>query len=68
MPDMLVKLYELPDSSAVYKALEEKGIRIIRPMTPNKYKVLCCQALPRGLGQRDRHRFHPLSRFLFHCI
>ena len=39
MPDMLVKLYELPDSSAVYKALEEKGIRIIRPMTPNKYKV-----------------------------
>ena len=26
MPDMLVKLYELPDSSAVYKALEAKKV------------------------------------------
>ena len=39
MPDMLVKLYALPDASALYKSLEEKGIRIIRPMTPNKHKV-----------------------------
>ena len=29
MPDMLVKLYALPDASALYKSLEEKGIRII---------------------------------------
>ncbi|MBE6683401.1 MAG: GNAT family N-acetyltransferase [Ruminococcaceae bacterium] len=40
MPDMLVKLYELPDSSALYKKLEDKGIKIIRPMTPNKTKVV----------------------------
>ncbi len=37
---MLVKLYELPDSSALYKKLEDKGIKIIRPMTPNKTKVV----------------------------
>ena len=39
MPDMLVKLYDLPDSTSLYRALEEKGIKIIRPMTPNKHKV-----------------------------
>jgi GNAT superfamily N-acetyltransferase len=39
MPDLLVKLYNIGDNSAVYKELEEKGIKIIRPMTPNKYKV-----------------------------
>ncbi len=40
MPDMLVKLYDLPDNSALYKKLEAEGIRIIRPMTPNKTKVV----------------------------
>ena len=40
MPDMLVRLYDLPDSSAKYKKLEENGIKIIRPMTPNKTKVV----------------------------
>lgn len=40
MPDMLVKLYELPDSSALYKKLADKNIKIIRPMTPNKTKVV----------------------------
>ncbi len=40
MPDMLVKLYELPDSGALYKKLADKGIKIIRPMTPNKTKVV----------------------------
>ena len=40
MPDMLVKLYELPESREVYSALAEKGIKIIRPMTPNKTKVV----------------------------
>lgn len=40
MPDMLVKLYELRDNSQQYKKLEEMGIKIIRPMTPNKTKVL----------------------------
>ncbi|MBR6754408.1 MAG: GNAT family N-acetyltransferase [Clostridia bacterium] len=40
MPDMLVRLYDLPETSSFYKKLEEKGIRILRPMTPNKSKVL----------------------------
>jgi GNAT superfamily N-acetyltransferase len=40
MPDMLVKLYELPDNTALVKALEEKGIRIIRALAPNKIKVV----------------------------
>ncbi|HBR31737.1 MAG: GNAT family N-acetyltransferase [Eubacteriales bacterium] len=39
MPDMLVKLYELPDSTELYKELSESGIRIIRPLTPNKTKI-----------------------------
>jgi len=40
MPDMLVKLYELPDTTELYKKLKENGIEIIRPMTPNKTKVV----------------------------
>ena len=40
MPDMLVKLYDLPESSALYKKLADQGIKIIRPMTPNKTKVV----------------------------
>lgn len=40
MPDMLVKLYNLPDSSKIYKKLADEGIKIIRPMTPNKTKVV----------------------------
>lgn len=40
MPDMLVKLYELKDSTPLYDKLAQKGIRIIRPMTPNKTKVV----------------------------
>lgn len=39
MPDMLVKLYELPDGSELYSGLEQKDIKIIRPMTPNKHIV-----------------------------
>ncbi len=39
MPDMLVKLYELPDGTELYKKLLDKGIRIMRPMTPQKHKV-----------------------------
>lgn len=39
MPDLLVRLYDLGDNTAVYKALEDKGIKILRPMTPNRHKV-----------------------------
>ncbi len=37
---MLVRLYDLPDSREIYSKLESEGIRIIRPLTPNKSKVL----------------------------
>ena len=37
---MLVKLYQLPDSKALYDKLAANNIRIIRPMTPNKTKVV----------------------------
>lgn len=40
MPDMLVKLYELKDNRPLYEKLSKEGIRIIRPMTPNKTKVV----------------------------
>ncbi len=40
MPDMLVKLYRLPDGSAAYAKLKEQGIKIMRPMTPNKTRVV----------------------------
>lgn len=39
MADMLVRLYNLPDSKALYDRLEAEGVRLIRPMTPNKEKV-----------------------------
>ncbi|MBQ0092662.1 MAG: GNAT family N-acetyltransferase [Clostridiales bacterium] len=39
MPDMLVRLYKLPDSKPIYEKLAAQNIRIIRPMTPNKEKV-----------------------------
>ncbi len=40
MPDMLVKLYDLPKTEALYDKLAADGIKIIRPMTPNKRKVI----------------------------
>ena len=39
MADMLAALYDLPDSSELYKELADKGIKIMRAMTPNKYLV-----------------------------
>lgn len=40
MPDMLVKLYELPEWQQKEKALLEKGIKIRRAIPPEKAKVL----------------------------
>lgn len=39
MADMLVKLYALPETTEMYAKLRERGIRILRPMTPNRDKV-----------------------------
>lgn len=50
MPDMLVKLYELPPIEPYLKRVEESGIRILRPLTANKDKVVqfVAQNFPRN--------------------
>ena len=40
MSDLLVKLYELPESGKTYAALAEKGIEIKRAMGPEKHAVV----------------------------
>ncbi len=40
MPDLLVKLYDLPDGRETFERLERDGVRLSRPMTPNRDKVL----------------------------
>ena len=40
MPDMLVKLYELPDASPHMKRQAEGGVEIRRALTPEKHLVL----------------------------
>ncbi len=67
MPDMLVKLYELRDNSQQYKKLEEMGIKIIRPMTPNKTKVLdwVSKTFPGGWSDELSTAF---TRFPVSCL
>src|SRR5260370_5467552 len=38
--DMLVKLYDLPDSSAAFARLREQGIHIRRALAPEKHKIV----------------------------
>lgn len=40
MPDMLVKLYELPDESALLEELSSQGLAIRRAMAPDKFRVV----------------------------
>ena len=40
MADLLVKLYNLPDSTPLYERVAKEGVRIFRPMTPNRDRVL----------------------------
>ncbi len=40
MPDMLVKLYELPPSGALMEHLANNGIQIRRAMAPDKIRIL----------------------------
>jgi len=42
MPDMLVKLYELPSWEEKAKKLTEKGIKVRRAIPPEKAKILDC--------------------------
>lgn len=39
MPDMLVKLYELPEAAPVLKELSERGVEIRRGIAPEKHLV-----------------------------
>lgn len=40
MADMLVKLYDLPDITPYIDRVEKQGIRIIRPISGNKGKIV----------------------------
>ena len=40
MPDMLVKLYELPDETPLLMRLESEGICIRRAMAPDKFRIV----------------------------
>jgi len=40
MPDMLVRLYDLPDKTGIIKELEEKGIQVRRAIGPEKHIVV----------------------------
>lgn len=40
MPDMLVKLYDLPDNQALLDKLRAQGIQIKRAMTADKHRVV----------------------------
>jgi len=40
MPDMLVKLYELPDAEAYYKKVRDIGIDVRRAIAPEKHIVV----------------------------
>lgn len=39
MPDMLVKLYDLPDSTELFRRVRESGVTIRRPLGPEKRHV-----------------------------
>jgi len=40
MPDMLVKLYELPDETPLLKQLEGQDVYIRRAMAPDKFRIV----------------------------
>lgn len=40
MPDMLVRLYELPDAAPCIRKLEEEGFEIRRPIGPEKHVIV----------------------------
>ena len=40
MADMLVNLYQMPPMEEIMKTMEEAGIRILQPLSPDFHKVL----------------------------
>ena len=68
MPDMLVRLYRLPDSAPLYQKLKEENIRVFRPMTPNRDKVSGWIEEHFGIGWANEIEAaftrHPVSCFI----
>jgi GNAT superfamily N-acetyltransferase len=44
--DMLVKLYDLPDSSGIFAGLARDGIAVRRAMAPDRHKVVAFARAP----------------------
>lgn len=72
MPDMLVRLYDIKDNSQLYSELEAQGIKIIRPMTPNKDKVFewIKEHFSSGWANETDAAFtkHPVSCFIAYDV
>lgn len=68
MPDMLVRLYDLPTSAPLLAELEEQGISIQRAMAPDKVRILSWigeNSSPAAQGEADVcFAHHPISLFL----
>ena len=68
MGDMLVRLYDLPDSSEIYAKLKAKNIEIVRPMTPNRNRILDWIEEHFGAGWKSEVSIafgsHPVSCFV----
>ena len=66
--DMLVRLYALPDSRPVYDKMAEQGIRIFRPLAPDKGKVFdfICKTFSPGWAHEIDVAFasHPTKCFI----
>ena len=68
MPDMLVKLYELPEMTDVLSYVYGHGIEICRAMAPDKARILSWigeHSTPGAVGEADVCFSHtPISLFL----
>jgi GNAT superfamily N-acetyltransferase len=68
MPDMLVRLYDLPSSSPLLAKLEEQGITIQRAMAPDKVRVLSWIGEHSSISAQGEADVcfarHPISLFL----
>ncbi len=68
MPDMLVKLYDLPSCSQLLDELNEQGISIQRAMAPDKHRVLSWIGEHSSLAAQGEADVcfanHPISLFL----
>ena len=66
--DMLVKLYDLPNSRVAFERLLRSGMIMRRALPPEKHKVIAWvrKTFSEGMGQRSRGRVQPPTRLLLH--